>query len=125
VRCFEGEIRQVLSNLVSNAIDATPPMGGGRLLLRSRVGTDWKTGRLGLVISVADNGSSGMPASVVSRIFEAFYATKGANGTGLGLWVSSEIVERHQGILRVRSSQKPGRSGTAFALFLPFDAVSR
>jgi PAS domain S-box-containing protein len=124
VRCFEGEIRQVLSNLLSNAIDAVQPLGGGRLLLRSHAGREWTTGRPGLVITVADNGR-GMPASVARRIFEPFYTTKGASGTGLGLWVSNEIVRRHHGTLRFRSSEKEGRSGTVFALFLPFDAVSR
>ncbi len=124
VRCFEGEIRQVLSNLVSNAIDAMQPLGGGRLLLRSHAGREWRTGRPGLVITVADTGS-GMPAAVANRVFEPFYTTKGISGTGLGLWVSNEIVQRHQGTLRFRSSEKKGRSGTVFALFLPFDAVSR
>jgi PAS domain S-box-containing protein len=124
VRCFEGEIRQVLSNLLSNAIDAVQPLGGGRLLLRSHAGREWTTGRPGLVITVADTGR-GMPASVARRIFEPFYTTKGASGTGLGLWVSNEIVRRHHGTLRFRSSEKEGRSGTVFALFLPFDAVSR
>ena len=124
VRCFEGEIRQVLSNLVGNAIDAMQPLGGGRLLLRSRVGRDWTTGRSGLVITVADTGG-GMSASIASRIFEPFYTTKGISGTGLGLWISSEIVQRHNGRLRFRSSQKKGHCGTAFTLFLPFDAVTR
>jgi PAS domain S-box-containing protein len=124
VRCFEGEIRQVLSNLVGNAIDAMQPLGGGRLLLRSRVGRDWSTGRPGLVITVADTGS-GMSGSVTSRIFEPFYTTKGIGGTGLGLWVSSEIVERHSGTLLFRSSQKEDTRGTVFTLFLPFDAVNR
>jgi PAS domain S-box-containing protein len=124
VRCFEGEIRQVLSNLVSNAIDAMQLLGGGRLLIRSRAGRDWSTGRRGLVITIADTGG-GMPASVVDRVFEPFFTTKGMNGTGLGLWVSSEIVLRHHGALRFRSSQKEGSSGTVFGLFLPFDAVTR
>jgi PAS domain S-box-containing protein len=124
VRCFEGEIRQVLSNLVSNAIDAMQPMSGGRLLLRSRVGRDWTTARPGLVITVADTGG-GMPASINGRVFEPFYTTKGINGTGLGLWVGSEIVRRHNGTLLFRSSQKEGHRGTAFTLFLPFDAVTR
>jgi PAS domain S-box-containing protein len=110
VRCFEGEIRQVLSNLVSNAIDAMQVLGGGRLLLRSHVGREWTTGRPGLVITVADTGG-GMPTSVASRIFEPFYTTKGASGTGLGLWVSSEIVHQHHGTLRFRSSGKKVRSG--------------
>src|ERR1700735_1979769 len=86
VRCFEGEIRQVLSNLVSNAIDAMHPLGGGRLLLRRHVRREWPTGRRGFVITVADTGS-GIPASVANRICEPFYTTKGASGTGLGLWV--------------------------------------
>jgi len=120
VICFEGEIRQVLNNLIVNAIDACPPHGG-RLLLRSREATNWKTGIKGLVITVADNGS-GMSAQTQKRIFEPFFTTKGLTGVGLGLWVSCEIVNRHKGELRVHSSQRPGRSGTVFNLFLPFDS---
>lgn len=123
VRCFEGEIRQVLSNLVSNAIDAMHPRGG-RLLLRSRTATDWITGRQGLVITVADTGG-GMPATVQSRIFEPFYTTKGMSGTGLWLWVSGEIIHRHRGALRFRSGQSEGRCGTVFTIFLPFDHIDR
>ncbi|MGC2617900.1 MAG: PAS domain-containing protein [Acidobacteriaceae bacterium] len=123
VSCFEGEIRQVLSNLVSNAIDVMAHQGG-RMLLRSRVGTHWPTGRRGVVMTVADTGE-GMAEAAQEHIFEPFYTTKGANGTGLGLWVSSEIVARHQGALRFRSSQRKGSSGTVFSVFLPFDAVSR
>ena len=66
-----------------------------------------------------------MPESVRSKIFDPFFTTKGLGGTGLGLWVSKEIVDRHHGELKVRSSQQPGRSGTVFTMFLPFDAVSR
>ncbi|HEX2918640.1 MAG TPA: ATP-binding protein, partial [Edaphobacter sp.] len=116
--------RQVLSNLVGNAIDAMQSMGGGRLLLRTRIGMDWPTGRQGLFITVADTGE-GIPLAVQRRIFDAFYTTKGIHGTGLGLWVSSEIVHRHQGRLRFRSRRTESRSGTTFTLFLPFDAVSR
>jgi signal transduction histidine kinase len=76
------------------------------------------------VITVADTGS-GIPALAKTKIFEAFYTTKGISGTGLGLWICSEIVQRHKGNLRFRSSQKPGHSGTVFTMFLPFDAVSR
>ena len=123
VLCFEGEIRQVLNNLVGNAIDAMHP-AGGRLLLRSRNARDWRTGEHGLRITIADTGS-GMPSAVQRRIFDAFFTTKGIGGTGLGLWVSREIVERHRGLLRVRSSRREGASGTVFSLFLPFDAVTR
>jgi signal transduction histidine kinase len=66
-----------------------------------------------------------MPAAVLAHIFQPFYTTKGASGTGLGLWVSSEIIDRHHGRMRLRSSQKEGRSGTVFTMFLPFAAVNR
>ena len=122
VQCFGGEIRQVLSNLIGNAIDSMPT--GGRLLMRSREGIDWSTGAEGLVVTVADTGT-GMSQEVEGKIFNAFYTTKGIGGAGLGLWISKEIVDRHRGKLRVRSSQKSGRSGTVFTLFLPFKAVSR
>jgi signal transduction histidine kinase len=118
--CLDGEIRQVLSNLVGNAIDAMNATRGGRLLIRSREATDWTTGRQGVVLTVADTGP-GMSSHVLSRIFEPFFTTKDTSGTGLGLWISREIVDRHRGILKVRSSQSAPRCGTVFALFLPFD----
>ena len=123
VECFEGEIRQVLNNLVGNAIDAMHP-GGGRLLIRSREGVSWRTGQRGITMTVADTGS-GMSPQTLLKLFDAFYTTKGIGGTGLGLWVSREIVERHHGRLRVRSSQRRGCSGTVFTMFLPMDAVRR
>jgi len=117
ISCFEGDIRQVLNNLVSNAIDAMPT--GGRLLLRSREATDWRTGRTGLTLTLADTGI-GISPETRSRVFEAFFTTKGFNGTGLGLWIGNEIVDRHQGRLLLRSSQNPAHRGTVFTLFLPF-----
>jgi len=125
--CFEGDVRQVLNNLIGNAIDAmTPgsPQDVGRLIIRSRVGTHWSTGRQGLFLTVADTGC-GMTPQVAANIFEPFFTTKGIAGTGLGLWVSQEIVTRHAGVLRVRSSQRHGHCGTVFALFLPFEAAQR
>ena len=123
VMCFDGEIRQVLNNLVGNAIDAMPPRGG-RLLLRSRESTEWSTGRRGIVLTVADSGA-GMSAAVIKRAFEPFFTTKGESGTGLGLWVSQEIIGRHEGGLRVRSSQREGRKGTVFTVFLPIEVAKR
>jgi len=122
VTCFDGEIRQVLSNLVANAIDAIGP-GGGRLLVRSRAARDWKTGQTGIVITVADTGS-GMSADTLAKIFEPFFTTKSIHGTGLGLWISREIVERHGGVLKVRSRKSEKASGTVFTLFLPCEAVA-
>ncbi|WP_263411796.1 sensor histidine kinase [Terriglobus aquaticus] len=121
VECLGGEIRQVLNNLIGNALDAMPK--GGRLLLRSREQVDPVTGERGLVMTVADTGT-GMSPQVKERIFDAFYTTKGMGGTGLGLWISSEIVARHRGKLRFRSSDRPGKSGTVFTLFLPFGTCS-
>jgi signal transduction histidine kinase len=121
--CFDGEIRQVLSNLIGNAIDAMNP-AGGRLLIRSREATDWTTGRKGVALTVADSGP-GMSSHTLSRIFEPFFTTKDTSGTGLGLWISREIVDRHCGVLKVRSSQSAPRCGTVFALFLPFDQEAR
>lgn len=123
VECLDGEIRQVLSNLVGNALDAMHG-SGRRLLLRSRDGTDPKTGRRGISITVADTGS-GMSTSTLSSAFEPFFTTKGMSGTGLGLWISQEIVARHKGNLRVKSSQSPMRHGTVFRLFLPAEWASR
>jgi PAS domain S-box-containing protein len=117
VACFEGDIRQVLNNLVSNAIDAMPI--GGRLFLRSRDATDWRTGRRGLALTVADTGS-GMSPETRTHVFEAFFTTKGINGTGLGLWIGSEIIDRHHGRLLLRTSQNPAHRGTVFSVFLPF-----
>jgi PAS domain S-box-containing protein len=119
VFCFDGEIRQVLNNLVGNAIDALLP-GGGSLYLRSREGTEWKTGRSGIVLTIADTGS-GISPQTLHRIFDPFFTTKGASGTGLGLWVSKEIMDRHKGVVRVHSRQRAMHSCTVFTLFLPFN----
>ena len=97
------------------------PVGEGRILLRSRVSRDPHTGRKSLVLTVADNGS-GMSRETTERAFKPFYTTKGILGTGLGLWISDEIVQRHGGRLRVRSRE--GR-GTVFTIALPYDAVNR
>lgn len=116
ITCYEGDIRQVLNNLVGNAIDAMHK--GGRLLIRTLDTRCWRTGRPGIRITIADTGS-GMPPDVRAHIFEAFYTTKGLSGTGLGLWISHGIVSRHTGALLVRSSTKGPTTGTVFSLFLP------
>jgi PAS domain S-box-containing protein len=121
VDCYEGEIRQVLNNLVSNAIDSMQSCSG-RLILRSRQERAGKGGRKGVVITVADTGL-GMAPQTVARTFEPFFTTKGQSGTGLGLWISKEIVGRHKGALTLKSSQKSGASGTVIRVFLPFQAA--
>ena len=119
--CFDGEVRQVLANLIGNAVDAMHP-GGGRLVVRSREGRDWTTGESVLVITVADTGP-GMSREVRQKVFEAFFTTKGIAGTGLGLWISKDIMARHRGRMALRSSQGPERHGTVFIVYLPFEAA--
>ena len=115
-QCFEGELRQVLNNLVANALDAMLP--GGRLLLRSRPAVDWSTGQRGIALTVADDGA-GMDKETSERVFEAFFTTKGFGGTGLGLWISAEIVTRMGGRVRIRTSTAEQRHGSVFTIFLP------
>ncbi len=120
VLCFENDIRQVLNNLIANAIDAM--RHGGRLVVRAHDATlitpDHPNGRHGIRIIIADTGH-GMSPAVQARLFEPFYTTKELNGTGLGLWISAGIIDRHQGRLGFRSSQHPVHHGTVFSLFLP------
>ncbi len=119
--CFAGELRQVFANLIGNAIDAM--LEGGRLALRARRSQEWiGAGRSGIRIQVADTGY-GMNSEVQRHIFEPFFTTKEATGTGLGLWVSWEIVVKHKGTIRVRSRSAnlgPGH-GTIFELFFPYE----
>ncbi|WP_052200880.1 PAS domain-containing sensor histidine kinase [Terriglobus sp. TAA 43] len=117
IRCLDGEIRQVLTNLVSNAIDAMQP--GGCMLVRSR---DGHRGPIrGIWLTIADNGS-GMSTEVRDKVFDAFYSTKGINGTGLGLWISQEIVQRHGGRLIFRTDTSSTKHGCVFSLFLPCES---
>jgi signal transduction histidine kinase len=105
-----GELRQVLANLVGNSVDAM--RAGGCLRIR----TVARCGRVRLTI--ADTGS-GIPADVLPTIFEPFVTTKGETGTGLGLWVTSEILKKNGWRINVRSSRAAGRSGTVFAITMP------
>lgn len=120
--CLESEIRQVFSNLVRNAMDAMRGPGG-KLIVRVRNATLWSSEAKGIAITVADYGT-GMSEETRRKLFQAFFTTKENQGTGLGLWLSQEIIVRHHGKLVCRSSQMPGRSGTVFMMFLPFQAAS-
>jgi len=111
-----GELQQAFSNLVSNAIDAVPD--GGTLLLRVSHGRDWCSGMPGVTVTVADSGK-GIDPQHRKRIFEPFFTTKRDAGTGLGLWLTREIVLRHSGRIRVRTSSRHGQSGTTVSIFLP------
>jgi PAS domain S-box-containing protein len=117
-----GELRQVLSNLIANSLDA---MGaGGTIRLVVRDATHLKDVRKsGVRITVADTGS-GIPRHILPHVFEPFFTTKVDTGTGLGLWVSKELVEKQGGSLSVRSSEVGLRRGTVFSIYLPVDSAS-
>ena len=128
ILCFENDIRQVLNNLIANAIDAMR-QHGGRLIIRAHDVTP--TANIvsdpqhpqsvpGVRITIADTGH-GMSPEVRARIYEPFFTTKDLNGTGLGLWISSEIVTRHKGRLTHRSTTHPTHHGTIFSLTLPVE----
>jgi len=114
---FPGELRQLFSNLILNAMDAM--RGGGRLRLRVARTHEWSASqRTGVRVTVADTGD-GIGAKDLPHIFEPFYTTKKDQGTGLGLWLAYGIVQKHGGSMRVMSSTAQGRSGTVFSVFLP------
>lgn len=123
--CFTGELRQLFANLIGNALDAMMP-GPGRLTLSVRRSHLWSDPSVeGIRISVIDTGC-GMSDEVRERIFEPFFTTKEATGTGLGLWVSAEVVHKHHGTIRIRSraagqekNNDAVRSGTVFMIFFP------
>jgi PAS domain S-box-containing protein len=105
-----GELKQVIANLVANALDATPPNGSVSTTVR-RSGDQ-------VELTVADTGS-GIPANLLPRLFEPFFTTKEEVGTGLGLWVTRGILEKHKGTLTVESDTTPGASGTRMTARLP------
>ena len=119
VRGFPGELRQVFSNLVGNALDAMP--NGGKLILHLRessLASD--PARRGARITILDTGV-GIPAGVRKNLFAPFFTTKGEKGTGLGLWVSRGLIEKHEGTIHLASRMRAGKNGTAFSVFLPFE----
>jgi PAS domain S-box-containing protein len=104
-----GELRQVFANLLGNAIDASPAASSVRIRIK-KVGDAAQ-------VTIADRGT-GIPEAVRNQIFEPFFTTKQDVGTGLGLWISKEIVANHGGKLRFRSRVTPGTSGTVFVVYL-------
>lgn len=117
VLCLEGEIRQVVNNLLRNALDAMSE--GGRLLIRMHPQTNWASGQKGVRLTLADTGE-GIAPEIMQHLFEPFQTTKELMGTGLGLWVSKGIVEKHNGHIRTRSRRGEAH-GTVFVVWLPLD----
>jgi PAS domain S-box-containing protein len=123
VECMPGEMQQIFANLVGNAVEAMP--GAGKLRIRVRPSVDWRDRKSeGMRVTICDSGV-GMDRATKARVFEPFFTTKTETGTGLGMWVVMQLVERHHGHVRVWSSQRPGTEGTAFSVFLPFEGGIR
>ncbi len=112
-----SEIRQVFANLFGNAVEAMD-QNHGKIKLCACASRNWRTGQRGLRVTVADNGP-GIPAAIRGRVLEPFFTTKGEAGTGLGLWITSGIVEKSGGSMRLRSVTRAGRTGTCFSAFFP------
>ncbi len=112
-----GELRQILSNLLANSLDACA--SGSTIRIEASSAVDPRDlSRQGVRITIADTGF-GIPANHLESIFEPFFTTKKDTGTGLGLWVSRELVQKHGGSLRVRSRTSDPFCGTVFSIFLP------
>jgi two-component system, NtrC family, sensor kinase len=121
---FRSEIVQVVTNLLLNALDATPARG--QIIVHLYPAPRWLCkvyGRSGYCLSIADTGI-GIAPDDRARIYQPFFTTKGERGTGLGLWVSAGIIDRFGGSIRVWSSRRPGRSGTCFSVFLPAEQAT-
>ena len=110
-----GELRQVISNLMLNSLDALGE--GGQVTLRASTSQDPLNGSARIRITLADSGQ-GIDETVLPRIFEPFFTTKGSIGNGLGLWVCKQIIEKHGGSIKVRSRTND-RHGTTFSMVLP------
>jgi PAS domain S-box-containing protein len=123
ILAFPVEIRQVLINLIGNAVQAMPEGGTLRITLRHCSEEMHRSGRSGVRINVTDTGV-GIPAAFRHKIFEPFFTMKAEKGTGLGLWVSRGIVQKLEGTIRFRSTMQQGKATTSFAVFIPTDGMS-
>lgn len=120
VTALAGEIRQAFSNLITNAIDAMA--AGGTLFVRIKESHAWSNScRPGARITILDTGSGIKPQHKRS-LFQPFFTTKADVGTGLGLWITRNIIVKHHGQIRVKSRSGPKVHGTAFSIFLPLQA---
>ena len=116
-----GELRQILANLLANSLDAVGP--DGRIVIRASSCVNPHHGGPRVRIAVSDCGT-GMAAATTKSIFDPFFTTKGTVGTGLGLWVCKQLVEKHGGSIRVRSKTQGEHRGTTFSIMLPQDIVT-
>ena len=126
VAAFPAELRQVFTNLIANAAEAASPGGQVKVSVRPQAasapqaGGEEATGQkmqAGATVNIADNGS-GITAEVQPHLFQPFFTTKGERGTGLGLWVSRGIINKHGGTISLKSDTSHGGHGTVVSVFL-------
>jgi PAS domain S-box-containing protein len=120
VDAFPAELRQVFTNLITNAAEAASPGGQVRVSIIPQaegMGADGLKLQAGATIIIADNGT-GVPENVRPHLFQPFFTTKGEYGTGLGLWVSRGIINKHGGSIELDSSTDNGSHGTVVSVFL-------
>ena len=115
IQGFPGELRQVFTNLITNAAEAAGPRGRVQVLLESELPADTRPGAM---VTISDSGP-GVPESVQAKLFKPFFTTKGELGTGLGLWVSRGIVEKHGGKIELTNGTDPAYPGAAVRVYLP------
>jgi PAS domain S-box-containing protein len=120
ITAVTGELRQVFSNLLANSLDAIDSKGV--VTVRVSAGSAIKNGRY-VRVTIADNGK-GISASSWPHIFEPFFTTKGTVGTGLGLWVTKQIIDKHGGAIRLRSRTNGSCRGTVVSVVLPVEAAA-
>lgn len=117
---FPGQLTQVFGNLIRNATEAAHP----HTTVTIRIREVSRAGQTGTRISINDRGN-GIPPEIQKRIFDPFFTTKSLKGSGLGLWVSRQLIQKHGGTIRFRTSQQPRFRGTLFEIFLPVGGMSR
>ena len=122
IQGYPGELKQVFLNIIGNAIQAMP--NGGRLRIRLRESTGRRSGRRGVRVSICDTGV-GIQPEHAKKLFEPFFSTKEAKGTGLGLWISKGIIQKYEGTIRFRSIKLAGHNATCFSVFIPTAAATQ
>jgi PAS domain S-box-containing protein len=115
IRVSKGEMLQVFSNVIANAIDAMPHDGRLTISTRNVISSSGD----GIQIVIRDNGT-GISAENLPRVFEPFFTTKGDLGTGIGLWVAKQLVDGRGGQISINSDTQPGKTGTTVTVFIPF-----
>jgi signal transduction histidine kinase len=118
--CYPAELRQVFANFIANALDAST--SGGLIYLRVRPTANVSRPEPGIIVTIADTGT-GMSSHTIAHLYDAFFTTKEFTGTGLGLWVSADLIHKHAGRVRVRSHAGPpgtAGTGTVFQITFPY-----